>query len=311
MRVTIAICTWNRAQMLSAALTQLTRLNVTAGLDWELLVVNNNCTDDTDAVIAAFSERLPLRRIFQPIPGLSNARNAAIKEAAGDYILWTDDDVSVDENWLAAYARAFERWPYAAVFGGPIAPWFEGDAPPDWLTRAWPHVMNAYATRDLGDQALPLSAADHRIPYGANFAIRMIEQSQHIYDHALGRRPDDNLLGGEETEVIKAILKAEGTGYWVPEAKVRHWIPRKRQTLQYIRDYYRGYGIAQARNMPVDSGQHTFFGKPLWLWRLALRAQIIYRVRRPFSGPETWVNDMITAVSYWAQLRSYRLAPKE
>ena len=51
------------------------------GADWELLVVNNNCTDATDAVVASFVDRLPVRRLFEATPGLSTARNLAVREA--------------------------------------------------------------------------------------------------------------------------------------------------------------------------------------------------------------------------------------
>ena len=94
MKITVAVCTWNRAQLLEKTLERMTQLRQPERADWELLVVNNNCTDTTDAVIAAFAARLPIRRVWQPVPGLSNARNAAVEHAAGDYIIWTDDECS-------------------------------------------------------------------------------------------------------------------------------------------------------------------------------------------------------------------------
>src|SRR5438093_1564287 len=136
MRVTIALCTWNRCTLLRQALEQMTRLVIPPGVSWELLVVNNRCTDDTDQVIAGYSGRLPLRRVYEPQPGLSHARNAAVREARGDYILWTDDDALVEEGWVEAYVEAFRRWPQAAVFGGPVRPWFT-QTPPTWVERGW------------------------------------------------------------------------------------------------------------------------------------------------------------------------------
>ena len=120
LRITVAICTWNRSPSLRQTLDGFTGIAAPAATKWELLVVNNNCTDGTDEVIRAFEDRLPVRRAFEPRPGLSHARNRAIAEATGDYILWTDDDVTVCRDWLVAYADAFRRWPDAALFGGPI-----------------------------------------------------------------------------------------------------------------------------------------------------------------------------------------------
>ena len=124
-RLSVAICTWNRCNSLRQTLEGFTGLAVPAATDWEILVVNNNCTDQTDQVIQAYEDRLPVRRAFEPRPGLSHARNRAIAQATGDYILWTDDAVTVSPNWLVSYVDAFRRWPDAALFGGPIQPLLE------------------------------------------------------------------------------------------------------------------------------------------------------------------------------------------
>ena len=125
MSVTVAICTFNRAESLRRSLKSLAAMRVPSGLSWELIIVNNNSTDHTDDVVEEYRDRLPLRREFEPRPGLSNARNRAIDIAKGEYIVWTDDDVVVDAGWLTAYVEAFRRWPDAAVYGGRIKPRYE------------------------------------------------------------------------------------------------------------------------------------------------------------------------------------------
>jgi glycosyltransferase involved in cell wall biosynthesis len=132
--VTIAVCTWNRSNSLRVTLLSLQKLTIPPAIDWEVLIVNNNCSDDTDEVVGQFANNLPIRLLHEKRQGLSNARNCAVEAAKGDYILWTDDDVIIDPNWLAAYVNAFRTWPHAAVFGGPIKPKLEGN-PPEWLTE--------------------------------------------------------------------------------------------------------------------------------------------------------------------------------
>ena len=170
MRLTVALCTWNRCELLRQALEGMTRLDIPLGVDWELLVINNNCTDATDQVIEKYAPKLPIRRLFEPKPGLSNARNAAVREAQGEYILWTDDDVLVDKGWVTAYVKAFQRWPKAAFFGGPVRPWF-ATPPPGWLRRVWSRVADMYSIRDLGTHPLLFDCHRH-VPYGANFVVR-------------------------------------------------------------------------------------------------------------------------------------------
>ncbi|MBV9211685.1 MAG: glycosyltransferase family 2 protein [Acidobacteria bacterium] len=297
MNITVAICTWNRCALLKETLERVARLRIPTDIEWELLVVNNNSTDATAETLAAFTSRLPLRTVFESEPGLSNARNRAVSEARGEYILWTDDDVLVDEQWLAAYAEAFKSWPDAAVFGGNIEPWFEGE-PPVWLPRVWARVASAYASRDLGDESIALST--EVIPFGANFAVRAREQREYLYDPRLGVRPD-NIMGGEETTVIRKMLSDGLTGRWVPQARVRHYIPRARQSIEYLRKYFKGYGEYCARQ-DADNKDAKLFGRPRWLWREAVASELKYHVRRRLSKPEVWIEDLIASSQARGQL---------
>ncbi|MBV9928475.1 MAG: glycosyltransferase family 2 protein [Acidobacteria bacterium] len=280
MRFTVAVCTWNRAALLSRALERLARVQQPAG-EWELLVVNNNSDDDTERVLDSFESRLPLRRAFEPEQGLSHARNRAVEQAAGEYIVWTDDDALVGENWLAAYGRAVERYPDAAFFGGPIRPRFEG-TPPRWLSSAWREVGVAFAARDLGEE--PFELAVGRLPFGANYVIRAREQRQFPYDPALGRRRDGGAVG-EETAVLRAVLAAGGTGRWVPDAPVEHWIPKERQTTRYLREYYALQGKTFVK---TDAG-------PLRLWCGILYAESAYALARLGGDPRRWLKPLVKA----------------
>src|SRR5688572_32298959 len=99
MDATIAICTWNRSDLLEKTLVHMQQLAVPAGVSWEIVVVNNRCTDNTDEILAKYIGALPLRRVFEDKQGQSHARNAAAVAARGDLIIWTDDDVLVDAQW--------------------------------------------------------------------------------------------------------------------------------------------------------------------------------------------------------------------
>jgi glycosyltransferase involved in cell wall biosynthesis len=223
--ITVAICTFNRAESLRRTLDSLVAMRVPGDVPWEMVVVNNNSTDHTDDVISEYVGRLPVRREFEPRTGKSNALNRAIDVARGDYILWTDDDVLVDPGWLTAYVEAFRRWPEAAVFGGRITPRY--DPPPaKWLIQSETVLVGPYAIRDFGDQAQPLCAKDEdRFPFGANWAMRAIEQRAFRYDPNLGPVPN-RIRNQEESDLIYRVLKSGATGYWIPEARVEHCIGR-------------------------------------------------------------------------------------
>ena len=297
-KLTVAICTWNRADLLSQTLGELA-LAPPPQQGWEVVVVNNKCTDTTDQVIARFQDSLPLRRVYEGEPGLSNARNAAVDNARGEYIVWTDDDVLVGRDWLTAYETAFAGWPQAAVFGGPIFPWFDGQ-PPDWLASVIDHVGPAYAVRNLGAEPCALELKGE-LPYGANYAVRIHDQRLHRYDAALGRKGKGGALG-EETAVLTAIMKKGGAGRWIPQATVRHFIPRDRQNLQYLRAYYAMSGRTHALEAGPQQGT-ALLGRPLWTWRAALQAEIQYRLMRLTGDPNKWIDPLTQAARLRGALR--------
>lgn len=298
MIVTVAICTRNRRTALRNTLASLTRVDVPAGVDWEVLVIDNGSTDGTAELLPTFAGRLPLRVVNESRAGKSNAANSAIRESRGAYVLWLDDDVIVDVQWLAAYCDAFQQGPDVAFFGGPITPVFEG-TPPPWLRAALKHLGNAYAAIDLGREVVALEGES--LPYGANWAIRMAEQRTHQYDPALGRR-GTLLLAGEEWAVMQEVLRNGGSGRWVPDAHVQHVIPPGRQSLRYLRRYYVGNGYSHA-GVQRYAGDVTLFGRPRWLWREAFVQELAFRVRRLYAAPDVWSEHFRRAGVAWGMLR--------
>src|SRR4051794_12529654 len=110
MNVSVVICTWNRSKLLDQTLFAMRKLRIPSDVQWELLIVNNNCTDETDTILDKHSADLPIRPLFEQRPGKSFAANTAIAAAKHDLILWTDDDALVDSDWLAQYVKASEEW---------------------------------------------------------------------------------------------------------------------------------------------------------------------------------------------------------
>ena len=298
MLLTVGICTWNRAHLLDLALASFYDLRIPEHIKWELLIVNNNCNDETDDVIAKHGAHLPIRRLFEPQPGKSHALNHAIHEAHGEYILWTDDDALVDPNWIGAYADAFSRWPEASIFGGPVKPWFR-TGPPNWLNEeTLSLVSSAYAILDFGEESDELTYRN--LPYGVNMAIRYKEQSQYLYDTNLGPRPNSELRG-EETVLMNKMLEDGAKGRWVPGAIVRHYIPEGRQTIRYLKNYYRGYG--EYEWIEIENGKTPNRFGSLWnLWKTAIEFELKYRYCRLVHEPRVWANALIRSSVAWGRL---------
>ena len=289
--ITVIICTRNRASQLREGLTSVANLKAPKGLRWEVLLVDNGSSDNTVEVAASFRDRLPIRVVREEAAGLSHARNRGVAEAAGTYICWTDDDVLLDPHWLAAYAAAFARHPEAAVFGGEIIPVLQPPTP-KWfgmLADQWP-LTTLLAKRNYGDKPIPLDFDRGVIPWGANFAVRTAEQRRVLYEPALGVSPLQRRVG-EEAEVMFRMLKAGGVGWWTPEARVRHIIPVKRQTLRYVYEYYLSCGETAAYMERVWPGAHHLAGSKHEMARVTGGALSLY-ARAAVSGmlfAATWL----------------------
>jgi glycosyltransferase involved in cell wall biosynthesis len=299
MQVEIVICTWNRAELLDQTLESMKGLILPADVQWRVSVVNNHCTDATDDVLQRHKDRLPLRRLWEPKLGKSHALNRAIDATESDLILWTDDDVMVDSNWLASYVAAAQRLPEVSFFGGTVTPWFESDAP-DWLARGWHELQAVYAVRQLGEEEFNFSPGI--LPYGANMAVRTEAQRRYRYNERLGRvGPSD--VRGEEFAMMEEMLADGLRGTFIPDAKVQHYIPDHRMTLDYVHRFYFGAGIATSLcEMEAGTPPHKRRFHEIYLRFKAAMYGLQYRLSRRFSGPSSWVHKLTRSSYYQGRL---------
>lgn len=304
MLATVSICTLNHAESLGRTLESLAAMDVPGDIDWDVVVVNNGCTDSTDDVIAAFSDRLPLRREVEPERGLSRARNRAVDSARGEYMVWTDDDVVVDRGWLAAYVDAFRRHPDAAVFGGPVRPRYESPVP-RWILESESLLQGVFALWDIGGEERPLWDAQkvHYVPCGPNFALRTAEQRRFRYNLHLGMAPGQRRRG-EELEVLERVRRSGAAGWWVPGARVEHCARAEMQTVRYVAAYYRSSGETDAF-LWGDAASSAWFGVPRWQLRQLVEGWVLFHLLRRIAPATIWVkylrnyNVALGAIRHW------------
>jgi glycosyltransferase involved in cell wall biosynthesis len=178
--VSIVICTRNRAASLEIALRSLIGCEQLSPSVCEVVVVDNGSSDATRTVAEAFHSTLPLRYVVEAEAGLANARNCGVQVAHGEWLIWLDDDVTVEAGWLAAYLEAIAAHPDAQLLGGLIVAEF-GDPLPVWLHDGLGHVGDAFGVRDQPRFDGQILLAGPK-PYGANFALRRDAAAAHPFD---------------------------------------------------------------------------------------------------------------------------------
>jgi len=218
--ITVAICTRNRATLLEIAVRSvLPQLSD----DADLLIINNGSTDHTAVLAAQFAAANSHVKVVHELQtGLSIARNSALRQAAGNWVVFLDDDAIAEPGWLAAYKVFVLHLPNAliACAGGPVTPYHDGPA------TAW---QGASAFRLTGaDENQPFSPKGS--PVGCNYAVqREVALAAGAFNTALGR--SGNFLGAhEEIELTERLRRAGFEIWWVPGARIRHLV-----TLQRLR----------------------------------------------------------------------------
>jgi glycosyltransferase involved in cell wall biosynthesis len=245
---TVLIATYNRALLLDETLTWLSRMRVSSSLSWEAIVIDNNSTDETRAVVERHRPGFPvrLRYLFEGRQGRSSALNSGIAEADGTVLAFTDDDVRVADGWLdAAVAPLGSPDPTLAYTGGPVRPIW-GTSPPDWLDLTRGDLWGTIAIQNHGSDAF-IYEERRKVPLGANMAVR-----REVFARIGGFRADLGRSGGRLVlgqEVPELLLRARGAGLrgmYVPEMQVHHHVPASRLTRQYFRRWWFGKGVSRS-----------------------------------------------------------------
>jgi glycosyltransferase involved in cell wall biosynthesis len=289
--LTAIICTYNRAKYIGNLLESIAA-NDLDKKEYEILLVDNNCTDNTREICEAFAEAhkdVQFRYTKEPEQGLSAARNRGIKESHGETLLFLDDDSYIQQDYLKNLQRQLNDHPEADAFGGKIDPIFESGETPKWLSK-WNYSW--VSAIDMGDKVCQFEGK--AFPIGANMGIRKatIEKTG-VFNTQLGRSKK-NLMGGEEKDLFERIRQQGGNIYYFPDVVVQHVIPPSRTTLDYVKRLGEGVGSSERiRTLGVSKGKYlkrlfselVKWGGTIILWMISVfqgkpqigRALILFR----------------------------------
>lgn len=244
MRFSIVVPTFNRAVDLRKTLNSLGQLAVTG--PWEVIVVDNNSTDETRSVVGETAGHFPveLRYAFEGEQGRSAALNAGIRLARGDVIATTDDDVEVEPDWLDRAGEALETLDCDYV-GGKVLPVWPAERPP-WIPDHGGKQWAVIALLDYGPDPLPFFTLAHRVPIGVNMAFRRSAFDRAgLWSNRVGRKKG-TLLGQEVREWMLRARDAGLRGCYTPSMVVHHLIQPDRLEKAYFRRWFYWNGVSRA-----------------------------------------------------------------
>ena len=240
--LTVIICTYNRAKYIGPLLESIAANDLLKS-EYEIVLVENNCTDNTREICEAFAavhKEVQFRYVVEPEQGLSAARNKGIKEAKGDIIVYVDDDALVDAHYLRDYADWFAGHPETMACGGPIEPLYETQEP-SWMTPYTKALLTAWM--DYGDKVREYPKG--RYPGGGNAAYRKeVFGKVGMFNTALGRK-GGNLMGSEEKDIFDKMHAAGMQILYLPTPVLHHCIPQTKLEEDYFNRLTIQIGISE------------------------------------------------------------------
>ncbi|MGA9789105.1 MAG: glycosyltransferase family A protein [Terriglobales bacterium] len=254
MKITVILCSYNRCQLLAEALESVAASTLPESVEWEVLVVDNNSTDRTREVVEDFRHRYPgrFRYVFEPRPGKSFALNTGVREAHGDVLAFTDDDVTVEATWMQNLTACLSDGEWAGAGGRTLLA--HPFSPPRWLTLTGPDNLG-YVLAPLFDHGLqPFELRE--APYGANMAFRKAMLEKYGGFRAdLGPKPGSEIRN-EDTEFGRRLIAAGERLRYEPAAIVYHPVVENRVRKDYFLSWCFDHGRAVVREWP--SGTYVF-----------------------------------------------------
>lgn len=269
MRISICVCTYNRAHILPHCLESLTNLKVPDGCRAEILVIDNNSNDNTRDVVGRYSRRSPIEilYIYESEQGLSAARNRALKESCGDYVGFLDDECVVRPDWLEIIlADIIEYAPF--IIGGPYVGALFPETAPKWFKTEY---GNAYFLSKHFDRGYH---KEFRAS-GGNMLLhrRVCETVQ--FDQAFGMKGNELKLGEEALLQERFLTQNAGAMvFYEPRMVVAHYILPRKMSLSYC----------VRREMEFGASSYRIGSCGLSLLSLRIARAVAYLIVSPFCA---------------------------
>ncbi|MBD1860895.1 MULTISPECIES: hormogonium polysaccharide biosynthesis glycosyltransferase HpsE [Trichocoleus] len=244
MDVTIAIPTYNGADRLPLILERLRSQTAAESIRWEIIIVDNNSTDGTAAVVqqyqANWSHPYPLKYCFEPEQGAAFARQRAIREAQGELVGFLDDDNLPTAEWLAAAYEFAQTHPQAGAYGGQIYGDYEVEPPANFEK-----IQAFLAIRQRGPNPNLYEPERISLPPAASLVVRRQAWLEHVPQRpALSGKVRGCMVQGDDYEPLLYLHKAGWEIWYNPAMQTYHQIPHWRLERPYLTELARGCGLA-------------------------------------------------------------------
>lgn len=271
-RASVVVCVYaeKRLPQIRAALDSIGRQTMPP---WQVIVVADHNPALCDRLAAEYPGLQVVSNKFEK--GLSGARNTGIEYAAGDVVVFLDDDARAQSRWLETLLASYDDESVLGVGGVVLADW--SSPRPAWLPEEFLWVVGC------SYRGLPEVKAEVRNPIGANMSFRRSAFDRAgLFDSSVGRTfTSSRPLGCEETEfsIRLRTLSPGARIIYEPRAVVYHHVDQSRATWRYFLGRCRAEGCSKARVSRLSGASAALSSERSYVTHTITRA-----VRRELSG---------------------------
>ena len=274
---TVAIPTFNGAQRLPLVLDRLKQQQGVDRLKWEVIVMDNNSTDDPFKVVQSYQSNfpVPLLYYFEQKQGAAFARKQIIEQAKSNLVGFLDDDNLPEPRWVIEAWTFANTHPRAGAFGSQIHGDYEVSPPPNFK-----RIASFLAIMECGKFPFVYDPKTKMLPPSAGLVVRRDAWFAHVPKKQFLRgitKSPRSILSCEDLEVVLSIQKGGWEIWYNPDMVIYHKIPASRLTREKLLITIQGIGLAR----------HYIRMLRFKLWQ------------RPFLLPCAWLNDVRKALQFF------------
>ncbi len=302
--ISVIIATYNGAPTLARTLEAMTALEA-PDAGHEIIVVDNASTDDTPAIIARFNDRLPLTHLHEARRGKAHALNTGIEAAQGDLLVFADDDILPEPDWLCAYEAVAAAHPDQGFLAGQVRHHWDV-TPPYWLERLGAAGMS-YAGTPIDRDAGPVS---YLAAKGPNMAVRQstLGNVRFRTEEGINYMGTGTGTGGVDSWFARDA--SDGTIWYAPEASVKHIV---RDYQIGIKSVFKRYVRIGLTNYHAEPDAKALFcprvlGLPVRMLGRLCKSGLggLYRLAR--GDTEAAARRMLSFATDWGRMKSWHKA---
>jgi GT2 family glycosyltransferase len=244
--------------------------------------------------------KIVIEYLFEGKIGKSYALNSALNHITGDLIAFTDDDVTVDKNWIREMINAAKRYHAYSCFGGKVIALYP-EKMPKWLdiNGSMKFLRSVFVDRDDGDLEVEYGINTvSKSPGGVNMFLRREAIAKNgLFRTDLG--PTGKLLGfSEDTEYCQRLIEKGERFMYIPTAIVYHQVYKERLCKKYLLTWQYRCGVSEVRRNKGYGNVEKIFGVPKYLlkkfidhsvgWLLSLQSKkkFYHRLRLYYTAGE-------------------------